>query len=137
MFARSMTGFTALTFLRRQPQLLPVQVDGQASQWCCYTGAANVPVVQLHRCCSCMTGWLFGPCTQVHGPGSPTIRVGKGWRGRRELAPRCSATQLGAFRNEPGQTRRFLNYSYHHHHHQAPVLFKVASCQGVSLAYRS
>ena len=24
------------------------------------------------------------------------IRVGKGWRGRRELAPRCSATQLGA-----------------------------------------
>ena len=72
--------------------------------------------MQLHRCCSCMTGWLFGPCTQVHGPGSPTIRVGKGWRGRRELAPRCSATQLGAFRNEPGQTRRFLNYPYHTHH---------------------
>ena len=24
------------------------------------------------------------------------IRAGKGWRGRRELAPRCSATQLGA-----------------------------------------
>ena len=28
-----------------------------------------------------MTCWLFGPCTQVHGPGSPTIRVGKGWAG--------------------------------------------------------
>ena len=27
---------------------------------------------------------------------SPAIRAGKGWRGRRELAPRCSATQLGA-----------------------------------------
>ena len=41
--------------------------------------------------------WVFlGPCTQVHGQGSPTIRVGKGWRGRRELAPRCSATQFGA-----------------------------------------
>ena len=27
---------------------------------------------------------------------SPVIRAGKGWRGRRELAPRCSATQLSA-----------------------------------------
>ena len=27
---------------------------------------------------------------------NPAIRAGKGWRGRRELAPRCSATQLGA-----------------------------------------
>ena len=27
---------------------------------------------------------------------TPVIRAGKGWRGRRELAPRCSATQLGA-----------------------------------------
>ena len=77
-------------------------------------------MVNFHSrwCCSCMTGWLFGPCTQEHGPGSPTIRVGKGWRGRRELAPRCSATQFGAFRNEPGLTRRFLNYSYHTHHTQ-------------------
>ena len=39
---------------------------------------------------------FLGPCTQVHGQGSPAIRAGKGWRGRRELAPRCSATQLGA-----------------------------------------
>ena len=29
---------------------------------------------------------------------APAIRAGKGWRGRRELAPRCSATQLGASR---------------------------------------
>ena len=44
--------------------------------------------------------WLvfLGPCTQVRGQGSPAIRAGKGWRGRRELAPRCSATQLGASR---------------------------------------
>ena len=27
---------------------------------------------------------------------TPAITAGKGWRGRRELAPRCSATQLGA-----------------------------------------
>ena len=27
---------------------------------------------------------------------APAIRAVKGWRGRRELAPRCSATQLGA-----------------------------------------
>ena len=29
---------------------------------------------------------------------TPTIRAEKGWRGRRELAPRRSATQLGASR---------------------------------------
>ena len=39
---------------------------------------------------------FLGPCTQVHGQGSPAIRAEKEWRGRRELAPRCSATQLGA-----------------------------------------
>ena len=39
---------------------------------------------------------FLGPRTQVHGQGSPAIRAGKGWQGRRELAPRCSATQLGA-----------------------------------------
>ena len=44
-----------------------------------------------------VTGSFFGPCTQVTRPGvNPAIRAGKGWRGRRELAPRCSATQLGA-----------------------------------------
>ena len=35
---------------------------------------------------------------------TPAIRAGKGWRGRRELAPRCSATQLGALRRVAGQT---------------------------------
>ena len=44
---------------------------------------------------------------------------GSGWRGRRELAPRCSATQLGALRRLAGQTPLWLNDSYHHHHHQA------------------
>ena len=48
--------------------------------------------------------FFFGPCTQVQCQGSPVIRAGKGWRGRRELAPRCSATQLGAFRRVAGQT---------------------------------
>ena len=45
-----------------------------------------------------------------------------GWRGRRELAPRCSATQLAARRHAPGQTRRDLNDSYHTHHtHHHPT----------------
>ena len=40
---------------------------------------------------------LVGPCAQAQGQGfDPAIRAGKGWRGRRELAPRRSATQLGA-----------------------------------------
>ena len=93
------------------------------------TQVVNVPVVQLHRCCSCMSGWLFGPCTQVHGPGSPTIRVGKGWRGRRELAPRCSATQLGAFRNEPGQTRRCLQLFVPHTHHTPHTTHTIHTTQ--------
>ena len=44
---------------------------------------------------------------------SPAIRVGKGWRGRRELAPRCSATQLGALRHLAGQTPLRLNHLNH------------------------
>ena len=48
---------------------------------------------------------------------TPAIRAGKGWRGRRELAPRCSATQLAARRHDPGQTRRALNHLNHTHHH--------------------
>ena len=44
---------------------------------------------------------------------TPAIRAEKGWRGRRELAPRCSATQLAARRHDPGQTRRVLNHLNH------------------------
>ena len=85
------------------------KLKGNASQCrrCCYTGACvwqdiakvvDVPVVQLHRCSSWIDGIPFlGPCAQAHGQGlTPAIRAGKGWRGRWELAPRCSATQLGA-----------------------------------------
>ena len=46
----------------------------------------------------------------------PPIRAGKGWRGRRELAPRCSAIHLAARRHDPGQTRRVLNHLNHTHH---------------------
>ena len=56
-------------------------------------------------------GSFFGRVHRYTARVSPAIRAGKGWRGRRELAPRCSATQLGAFRNEPGQTRRCLQLS--------------------------
>ena len=43
--------------------------------------------------------WLVFFLGRVHrytARGSPAIRAGTGWRGHRELAPRCSATQLGA-----------------------------------------
>ena len=49
---------------------------------------------------------------------SPAIRAGKAWRGRRELAPRCSATQLAARKHDPGQTRRVLNHLNHTQHTQ-------------------
>ena len=39
---------------------------------------------------------LVGPCTQYTARVDPRHQGGKGWRGRRELAPRRSATQLGA-----------------------------------------
>ena len=54
---------------------------------------------------------------------SPAIRAEKGWRGHRELAPRCSATQLVACRNAPGQTRRSLSHVHHQHHPSGPHFF--------------
>ena len=68
---------------------------------------------------------------------TPAIWAGKGWRGRRELALRCSATQLGAcFVGAYGETHTSYTWSapqppqppqspqpqptpHHHHHHQA------------------
>ena len=77
-----------------------------------YAPVVNVPV-ELSGC----AGRAVYLCAR---PGlTPAIRAEKGWRGRRELAPRRSATQLAARRHDPGQTRRVLNYSYHTHHHQA------------------
>ena len=57
----------------------------------------DVHVVQLHRCCSWIDGMAFeGRVHRYTARGFPAIWARKGWRGRRELAPRCSATQLGA-----------------------------------------
>ena len=54
---------------------------------------AEVSAVAVHG----VTGLVFRAVyTGTRPGGSPAIRAGKGWRGRRELAPRCSATQLGA-----------------------------------------
>ena len=42
-----------------------------------------------------VTGRLFlGRVHRYTARGFPRIRAGKGWRGRRELAPRCSATRI-------------------------------------------
>ena len=42
--------------------------------------------------------WLLlrAVCTATRPGLTPAIRAEEGWRGRRELAPRCSATQLAA-----------------------------------------
>ena len=114
-------------FLRRQPQLLPVHVEGQALQWsmsllCSFTGAVRLLMVGFFL--AVYTGTRPGPDSAVSvvfrswhclgqvddmpagvsffwavytgtRPGvAPAIRAGKGWRGRRELAPRCSATRI-------------------------------------------
>ena len=62
-------------FLRRQPQLLPVHVEGQALQWsmsllCSFTGAVRLLMVRFF--------WL---CTQVHGQGFPRHQGGEGVAG--------------------------------------------------------
>ena len=118
---------------------------------------ADVPVVLLHRfhrcawskLCSilwwlCSFFWLvfFGPCTQVHGQGSPAIRAGKEWRGRRELAPRCSATQKGAWSarawtdtpcGESSEPPTPLRTTTHHHHHpQVLPCFRVTFADDLS-----
>ena len=70
---------------------------------------AHTPVVALTgawdgrdsavHCGGCAVGThrpdcFLGLSTQVHGQGSSAIRAGKGWRGRRELAPRRSASRI-------------------------------------------
>ena len=51
----------------------------------------------LRSCSSRCDGKAFlGRVHRYTARGSPATKAGKGWRGRRELAPRCSATQLGA-----------------------------------------
>ena len=65
-----------------------------------------------------VTGRLFWAVYTGTRPGvTPAIRAGKGWRGRRELAPRCSATQLGARVRVAGQTPSCNTKVHHHHHH--------------------
>ena len=55
---------------------------------------------------------------------SPAIRAGKGWRGRWELAPRCSATLINSarmwqvWRNTLVKSRGPYHH-HHHHHHQS------------------
>ena len=127
------------------PQVRSVRRQSR-SHCCCFTPDSQyidkvvdvpvvfrMPVVASNRCRDGL--WVFlGPCTQVHGQVSPAIRAGKGWRGRRELAPRCSATQLGALRRVAGQTPSCLNHPYHHHHHHQPfhsnrsILFALNCC---------
>ena len=49
----------------------------------------------LRSCISWCEGKAFwGRVHRYTARGSPAIRAGKGWRGRRELAPRCSATRI-------------------------------------------
>ena len=101
------------------------QWTGQVPGTCFLDKDVDVPVLATSWSCRAHHGYgeLFRAVCTVTRPGlTPAIRAGKGWRGRRELAPRCSATQLAACRHDPGQTRRVLNVSYHTHHQHHPPL---------------
>ena len=56
-------------------------------------GGSFTPDGAVHGVLSCVFRAVY---TGTRPGVSPAIRAGKGWRGRRELAPRCSATPLGA-----------------------------------------
>ena len=75
-----------------------------------------------------LMGSLFRAVYTGTRPGvSPAIRAGKGWRGRRELAPRCSATQLGAFVvGAYGETHTHTNTT--HQHTPPGVWVRVLRC---------
>ena len=103
------------------------QSKGQVPGSCFLDKDVDVPVLATSWGCRAHHGndELFGAVYTGTRPGlSPAIRAEKGWRGRRELAPRCSATQLAARRHDPGQTRRALNHLNHTHQpthtHQPP-----------------
>ena len=91
------------------------------------TQVVDVPVVLLHRCCSWLDGFsslFFWAVYTGKRPGvAPAIRAGKGWRGRRELAPRCSATQIGCIslahidRDMCHTSRPYHHQRNHHNHH--------------------
>ena len=110
----------------RDPTVATSMLDSFCSHACRYETTGTVvgrdsavycggSAVGSHR-----LAWLFRAVYTGTRPGlTPAIRAGKGWRGRRELAPRCSATQFAARGHAPGQTRRVLNLSYHQHHHKA------------------
>ena len=96
------------------------QWTGQVPGSCFLDKDADVPVLATSWGCRAHHGYgeLMGLLFRAVYTGTrprlaPAIRAAKGWRGRRELAPRCSATQLGARRHAPGQTRRVLNHVNH------------------------
>ena len=69
----------------------------------------DVPVVQLHRCCSSVDGWLFLAVYTGTRPGvPPPSGRGRGGGDAGSLLPGVLPPELGASRNEPGQTRRCL-----------------------------
>ena len=80
--------------------------DGPDSAENCGVSAVGADFRTRLSTCPCWTsrglfflgpGRLFWAVYTGTRPGlTPAIRVGKGWRGRQELAPRRSATQLGA-----------------------------------------
>ena len=88
----------------------------------------DVHVVQLRWGCSWRDGMSFRVVYTGTRPGvSPAIRAGKGWRGHRELAPRCSATQLGACscvhidRDMCAILGPYHHHHHHHHHHHSTL----------------
>ena len=77
------------------------QRTGQVPGSCFLDKDVDVPVLATSWGCRAhhghgeLLGLLFRAVYTGTRPGlTPAIRAGKGWRGRRELAPRCSATRI-------------------------------------------
>ena len=98
--------------------VMPVLADHRDFEVAVRAGWSMFLLCGSSKSCAACSGCAGRAVYTGTRPGlTPAIRAEK-WRGRRELAPRCSATQLAARRNEPGQTRRVLNHLNHHHHQQ-------------------
>ena len=74
--------------------------------------------MQLHRCCSSVDGWLFWAVYTGTRPGvPPPSGRGRGGGDAGSLLPGVLPPELGASRNEPGQTRRCLQLFVPHTTH--------------------
>ena len=75
-------------------------------------------------------------CTGTRPGLTPAIWAGKGGRGRRELAPRCSATQLAACRHDLDRHGVFFNHPNHNHHTALRAVARYAELRNARMTTR-